>query len=151
MGHFNTRVTGKKKQVPTRADPARANDAGAASGPPGPLGRGQSGPSSAPWLRGSLPVERRTSASRVKGNAKFGPSKLTRPGSIGSVSHHMLRRKMKWSSACGLLLCVVELFGGRTALPRTALHFAPAFFFCEGKVCSSCCFERERATNEIKV
>ena len=56
MSRFGTRVRGKKKGALVRASPARAKDAESASQPPGPLGRGQGSHSSAPWLRGPLPV-----------------------------------------------------------------------------------------------
>ena len=52
--------------------------------------QGQGSPSSVPCHRGSFLEGRRTSASRVKGKRKIGPSMLTCPGSIGSVSHRSL-------------------------------------------------------------
>ena len=125
--------------------------------------RGQGKPPSASWHRGSLPAERRTSSGGRRENAKVGLCMLPCPGSIGSVSHDMLRSNMKWSSACGpyLFASLNSLAAARTLMTSKALrqgHSAsqngPPFcasIFLWGKVCSSCCFERERGTNEIKV
>ena len=143
------------KNVP---GPTRVNHARPAPGPLGPLARGQESPSSASWHRWSFLAGRSKPSGWAKGKVKTGRPMLTCPGSIGPVSHRMLRSN-KRSRACGpyffaklnslavTRICKISRvhMKGQSA-SQTGLHSAPPSF--EWKNCSSCCFEHERAIAE---
>ena len=95
------------RMPPVRAGPARVKNAEPASGPSGPLGRGQRNPPDA-QARRSKP------SGWAKGKVKIGRSMLVSWfHRVCHTSHATLQKEMGLSVR-SVLLCVIELFGTRT-------------------------------------
>ena len=75
-----------------RARPARAEDSGPASGPSGPLGRGEGCHSSAPWLRGVL-AGGRTQVFRPDEGKRAFSAHVSGPNCFGNVSRCIRKKK----------------------------------------------------------